>query len=112
MTAKSKKAASVAMLQDVVRRTRPQAEKPATEPETPPETAPEEKDRLTVTLPVEIAERVRNLCWWQRRRLSDFLEDAVRSHLEQKEKESKYKGPAPIREADLAQGRPPKSPPR
>jgi hypothetical protein len=62
------------------------------------------KQRLTVSLPVELLERLRNVTYWsENQTLARIVETAIADHLDQRERS--YGGPYPPRLTALKGGR-------
>jgi hypothetical protein len=69
---------------------------------------PVRKDKVTVLLPEDLIERLRNAAWWERKTLATIAEDGIRRAVERLEKE--HGGPFETRgEEKLKTGRPQKT---
>jgi hypothetical protein len=90
---------------------KPKAEDAKQRPEVKTEPAPEpghedenSKGKVTVVLPLDLLERLRNAAWWQRKTLAGLAEEGIRQVVERLERQ--HGGPFEPREEQLRTGRP------
>ena len=65
------------------------------------------KGKVTVVVPADLLERLRNAAWWKRKTLATLAEDGIRQVVERLERQNG--GPFKPREDKLKTGRPPSS---
>ena len=76
---------------------------PAAKSQEKPEPKPR-KEKITVVIPDDLLERLRNAAWWQRQPMATLAEEGLRHVLEKMERE--HGGPFKPREKALKTGRP------
>jgi hypothetical protein len=75
---------------------------PVSEPDT--DVTKQAKGKVTVLVPMDLLERLRNAAWWQRKTLAGLAEEGIRQIVEKLERQ--HGGPFEPREEELKTGRP------